>query len=86
MSLVADGAVVSEGSLVVVSFVEVMVGSSVEVSVVVISEDTTASEEISKSSSGFLLVQAHKDNSIPAARKMTKKRGSLFIGMNLISL
>ena len=79
-SSVTEETVVSEDRPVVISFVEDAAGFSVSESFVVISEDMIISEEAADPSPGFLLVQAHKENNCPVARRMTKKRRSLFMG------
>lgn len=79
-SSVTEETVVSEDRPVVISFVEDSAGFSVSESFVVISEDMIISEEAADPSSGFLLVQAHKENNCPVARRMPKKRRSLFMG------
>ncbi len=79
-SSVTEETVVSEDRPVVISFVEDAAGFSVSESFVVISEDMIISEEAADPSPGFLLVQAHKENNCPVARRMPKKRRSLFMG------
>lgn len=79
-SSVTEETIVSEDRPVVISFVEDAAGFSVSESFVVISEDMIISEEAADPSPGFLLVQAHKENNCPVARRMTKKRRSLFMG------
>lgn len=79
-SSVTEETIVSEDRPVVISFVEDAAGFSVSESFVVISEDMIISEEAADPSPGFLLVQAHKENNCPVARRMPKKRRSLFMG------
>ena len=79
-SSVTEETVVSEDRPVVISFVEDAAGFSVSESFVVISEDMIISEEAADSYSGILLVQAHKENNCPVARRIPKKRRSLFMG------
>ncbi len=79
-SSVSEETIVSEDRPVVISFVEDAAGFSVSESFVVISEDMIISEEAADPSPGILLVQAHKENNCPVARRMTKKRRSLFMG------